>query len=196
LIPKAYSAVPFFKLPLGTRGTAPLGGRTRTGPDPEIGEIYNRRDAGKKEEPDMAGAFDIGCEIHKALTTPDSTDWTVIFDRDAVHVSTMAEAPVGDDKIEVTRCYGVVPLAEFRCMLENLPPTYKLGCVTAHVCKDSEAIGVLPQLEWIRGQAKRHRCGFMLMVGCTTTVEAAELMASYDMEAAMEWFSGQGGLNV
>jgi hypothetical protein len=126
----------------------------------------------------MTSAFDTLVALHETLTTPDSEDWLIVADRDAVHIAAIRETEHKPDATKIEQRLFLVPLAEFKRSVENLPPGHNLGCLTFIVCQDNKATGAGKLLSWLNGQARHKNFSMTSLFGTASTKAAIRSMES------------------
>jgi hypothetical protein len=105
------------------------------------------------------------------LTTPDSEDWSLIYDRGHVHVSALRQNEAG-----VWKSYGVGRSADLKAIVRGLKPGHDLGCITVIMCADHKERGADGFLDWMIKQAKKKNFSVTSIFGPTSTDEAIDLM--------------------
>jgi hypothetical protein len=104
------------------------------------------------------------------LTTPGCEDLTILPVGDVIHVAS------------AQRGYGVMPLAAFKRMIEELPTkAHRLGCVTVLICSDSRESRGLDLVRWLDGKCQEQGFNLMAIRGSRLRSTAEALR---DMRAA------------
>jgi hypothetical protein len=115
--------------------------------------------------------------FQESLTTPDSEDWTIVPDREVIHLTAFRETQHGGKPVVWTN-YGEAPLADFKKLVEELPAGHDLGCVCVIICRDFEGTGASELLTWLNAQARAKSFSLTSMYGPATTQGAIAVMKS------------------
>jgi hypothetical protein len=116
-------------------------------------------------------AFDVMVAMHESMTTSNSEDWSLLLDRDTVHITALRESTETDGRKIVRMRKGKGALPGFKKLVAELPDGHDLGCVTIIMPSDADqAFGEF--LAFLQRMGRAKKFSLMSIAGPATTAEA------------------------